>query len=116
MYIRRMLAAAGASAAIAAGILAGAPMTSVSPATASNSPTLMAAAQPSINCFDGRIYNTVGRITCTGTGLFRAIGTCERQFDQTSREWVRVNNSTATAYVECRHRIRGVRAETRPGA
>jgi hypothetical protein len=112
MYIQRILATIETSLAIAAGIFASAPMASASPATASVSPTLMAAA---INCSDSRVYHTVGRVTCSGTGLFRAKADCAWQEDQYSN-WVRINNSTATAYVECAHKIRSVTAETRPGA
>lgn len=114
MHIRRVLVSAGATAALAAGALAGAPVVSASPAMASASPAAVPAAA-SINCYDYRVYHTVGRVTCSGTGLFRAKGDCAWEADPYSG-WVRINNSSATAYVECTFKIRGVSAETRPGA
>lgn len=112
-YVRRVLAA-GASAAITATVLAGTPLALASPATASVNPTVTATAAH-IDCHDPRVYNTVGRVTCKGTGLFRAKGNCTQQLDAYSN-WVRIKDSEATAYVECKHKIRSVSAETRPGA
>ena len=96
MNIPCILAATGASAVIAVGMLA-------------------SASAAEISCYDAKIYNTVGSITCRGTGLFRAKGDCVSQLDQYSG-WVRIRDSAATAFVECRFKIRGVSAETRPGA
>jgi hypothetical protein len=114
MYVQRVLAAAGTSAAIAAGVLTIAPMASASPAASSASPTVVTAAA-SISC-QSRVYNTVGRVTCTGTGLFRAKGDCNWPDPDRYSGWVRINKSTASAYVECTRKINGVSAETRPGA
>jgi hypothetical protein len=114
MYVKRVLAAAGISAAIVAGASPAALIASGSPATASAStPAVPAAA--AISC-TGRIYRTVGKVTCTGTGLFRARGDCNWPDPDRTSDWVRINNSTASAYVECFRKINGVSAETRPGA
>lgn len=111
MSVKRALAT-GLSAAVAAGVLAVAPMASGSPATASADPTMLTAAA-SISCTT-KTFRTVGRVTCKGTGLFRARATCK--FGHKTSGWVRINNSTASAYAECRISIKEVRAETRPGA
>lgn len=115
MYVQRVLAAAGTSVAIAAGVLAVAPMASASPAADSASPTVVAAAA-TISCDKGRVFKTVGRVTCTGTGLFRAKGDCNWPDPDRYSGWVRINKSTASAFVECRRKINKVSAETRPGA
>ena len=115
MQIRRVLASVGASAVITAGILGNAPAGLASPGAISATPAALPTAAAGINCYDNRVYNTVGRITCHGTGLFRAKGDCDNEPDRYS-DWVRINNSEATAYVECTFKIRGVSAETRPGA
>jgi hypothetical protein len=113
MYVKRFVAA-GLSAASIAGVLALAPTASGSPATASPS-TAPVTTAASIWCTQ-RIFNTVGRVTCTGTGLFRARGDCNWPDRDRTSGWVRINNSTASAYVECTRKINAVFPETRPGA
>lgn len=111
MYVKRALAT-GLSAAVAAGVLAVAPMASGSTATTSADQTMLAAAAK-ISCTT-KTYRTVGRVTCTGTGLYRANATC--RFGHKTSGWVRITNSTSSAYAKCRTNIREVRADTRPGA
>ncbi len=115
MYIRRILATAGASAVIAVGALAGAPMASASPTMTSASTDAVPAAA-GITCYDYRTYDKVGRVTCKGTGLFRAKADCNWPDADETADWVRINNSASTAYVRCDYDINKVTAEIRPGA
>jgi hypothetical protein len=73
------------------------------------------AAAASINCTT-KAFRTVGKATCTGTGLFKVKLDCKApQIPDVESGWVRIDNSTASAYAECKYGINHVYAITQPG-
>ena len=85
-------------------------------ASASAAPNAHEAAAAAIDCTT-TAYRTVGKATCTGTGLFKVKVDCKApQPSDAESGWVRINNSTASAFAECTHGINHVEAITKPGA
>ncbi len=103
----------GAVATIAAAMMALGGAASASAASNAQEATVAEAAAAGMNCTT-KAYRTVGKATCTGTGLFKVKLDCKApQISDAESGWVRINNSTASAYAECRHGINHVYAITR---
>ena len=104
----------GAVTTIAAAMMIIGGVASASAASNAQEATAAEAAAASMSCTT-KAYRTVGKATCKGTGLFKVKLDCKApQIRDKESGWVRINNSTASAYAECKYGINHVQAITRP--